>query len=218
MLKRILRRIYVSPEESVMEMILEHASLCKRAVQLLEEVLKLAVKGEVSERGIMGVEKAEREADKLRRAILDQLAEGALPPLSREDFVRLAERVDMIADWSREACRVMRAISDPSRLAKVGKPLLDLASYAREAAEKLFEALQALNTDLERARELIAEVERIEDRGDWTYAECLALLSRSWSEINDPLVLILVEDVENVVDASEDASDVLEEIIVRALR
>ncbi len=218
LLRKFLRSIYVPPEERLIKMVLDHASYCKDAASYLKESVESMVRGLEAEKKIVEVERAEREADRLRREILDYLAEGALPPLSREDFVRLTERVDMIADWSREACRILKALDKPSCLAKVGDTLIRLAEHAEEAAIKLYEAIGALSESLDEARKLVAEVERIEDLGDKAYAECLTELSRHWSEINNPLVLVLIEDVENVVDAAEDASDVLEEIIIRALR
>lgn len=218
LLRGLLRRIYVSPEEEVLKMVLEHSDRCRAAAMHLREALELAVEGKPLDEKIAEIEEAEREADRLRRAILDHLAEGALPPLSREDFVRLAERVDMVADWSREAARVLKALGCPPCLRDVSKALLKLGKHAEEAAEKLYEAIGVLGRDLKKARELVAEVERIEDWGDWAYAECLAELSKHWSDINNPLVMVLIQDVENVIDAAEDASDVLEEIIIRALR
>jgi len=217
-IRRLMKRIYVSPEEEVLSMVLEHSVKCRDAARHLRELLELAVEGKSLDQKIAEIERAERDADKLRRAILDHLAEGALPPLSREDFVRLVERVDMVADWSREAARILRALECPSCLRGVSESLLKLGRHAEEAAEKLYEAVRVLGQDLRKARELVAEVERIEDKGDWAYAECLAVLSKHWEDINNPLVMVLVQDVENVVDAAEDASDVLEEIIIRALR
>ena len=218
MLEKLFRRIYVSPEERVLKMTLDHADKCRNAAKRLREALEEALREGDVKRKIAEVEQAERDADKLRREILDYLAEGALPPLSREDFVRLAERVDSIADWSREAVRVLKVICGEVNLTKLGDPLIKLASHAEEASEKLYEAIKAMSEDLKKARDLVAEVERIEDRGDWAYADCLVYISKLWGEMQSPLVLLLVQYVENVVDAAEDASDVLEEIIIRALR
>jgi len=34
---------------------------------------------------------------------MDEVSKGDLPPTAREDIMHLVKRVDMVADWSREA-------------------------------------------------------------------------------------------------------------------
>ncbi|RLE91864.1 MAG: hypothetical protein DRJ46_01730 [Thermoprotei archaeon] len=216
--RSLFRTFYVSPEEEILKLVIQHSAKCKEAAEKLMQAVETALKGEAPRREIEAVENAEREADKIRRKILDQLATGALPPLGREDFVRLVERVDMVADWARDAVRVLKSMKDLASLKAVEKPLISLTLQAERSAQRLHEAITVMGEDLEKTRELVIDVEKIEDVGDWAYMECLEALSEKWSQIKDPLVLVLIQSVENVVDSAEDASDVLEEITIRALR
>lgn len=216
--RSLFRTFYVSPEEEILKLVIQHSAKCKEAAEKLMQAVETALKGEAPRREIEAVENAEREADKIRRKILDQLATGALPPLGREDFVRLVERVDMVADWARDAVRVLKSMKELASLKAVEKPLISLALQAERSAQKLHEAITVMGEDLKKTRELVIDVEKIEDVGDWAYMECLEALSEKWGQIKDPLVLVLIQSVENVVDSAEDASDVLEEITIRALR
>ncbi|HFC49150.1 MAG TPA: DUF47 family protein [Thermofilum sp.] len=188
--RSLFRTFYVSPEEEILKLVIQRSAKCKQAAEKLMQAVETALKGEPPHREIEAVEDAEREADKIRRRILDQLATGALPPLGREDFVRLVERVDMVADWARDAVRVLKSMKDLAFLKVIEKPLISLTLQAEKSAQRFHEAITVMGEDLEKTRELVIDIEKIEDVGDWAYMECLEALSEKWSQIKDPLVLV----------------------------
>ena len=163
----------------------------------------------------------EEEADSVRRKIIEELAKGALPPLSREDFVRLAERMDLIADWAKEAARLLSVIPCKKLRQELAGECLELVDLMYESTEKLYNAVSAMMTDFQKSLQLVHEIEVIEEKGDDLYIKCFSRLERAESGcIGVPGMLIskLVESFENTLDACEEVGDLIKIIVVRALR
>jgi len=84
----------------------------KHIVDDLEKAVGMAVsnKTEETKQLVSNITKAEKEADTLRRNFMDELAQGELPAADREDLMHLMKRVDMVADWCREATRLLNVL------------------------------------------------------------------------------------------------------------
>jgi len=217
LLSRLAKAIYASPEIKVYEKVINHAEVCASTAKALREAIDAAIKGDMPRDLIERVYELEKQADVLRRQILDDLAKGGLPPLTREDFVRLAERVDKVADWSKEAARLIKASQGLSLDDELKALVRSLAEAEVKAANLLHRALTEMQSSYDSALSIIKEIEKLEDEADEDYVKALALTAK----LPCPkMVLVerLIDAIENAIDACEDASDVLEEIIVRAIR
>lgn len=217
LLSRLAKAIYASPEIKVYEKVINHAEVCASTAKALREAIDAAIKGDMPRDLIERVYALEKQADVLRRQILDDLAKGGLPPLTREDFVRLAERVDKVADWSKEAARLIKASQGLSLDDELKALVRSLAEAEVKAANLLHRALTEMQSSYDSALSIIKEIEKLEDEADEDYVKALALTAK----LPCPkMVLVerLIDAIENAIDACEDASDVLEEIIVRAIR
>jgi len=216
-LKSLIRMIYISPEEQIYHSVVEHARTCEETVRVFYNIMESMRKGGDYLSMVYDVFRCEKRADELRRSILEMLAKGSMPPLSREDFVRLVERMDMVADWTKEACRILKIFHGKGVPEQYLGYVAELSRMEYRAVGRLREAVEALRTDYRRTLEIIREIEEIEDSADDIYIEALRFLAEN--EVPNPMLSEkLVEAVENAVDACEDASDVLEEIVIRAIR
>jgi len=85
-------------------MMQQHLASTSSIVRDSEKALSALVKNDAEEMSacIERVAKNEREADTLRRKVMDEVSKGDLPPTAREDMMHLVKRVDMAADWSRK--------------------------------------------------------------------------------------------------------------------
>ena len=90
----------------------------------------------------------------------------------------------------------------------------DLAQVSMDSSTLLVEALKESKKEYRKALEIINDIEVKEDEGDTLYIKSLAISRR----YRDFLLYKLIDNIENSIDAAEDASDVLEEIIVRIIR
>jgi len=220
LLSELLRWFGRRREVKALDLMEKHLANAVSAVEDLERSIKAALNGDVEDmlRCIKRVAEAEKEADRLRRAIMDELASEVISPVGREDLMHLVKRVDMIADWSREATRILEAVPLKETPREVLEECLKMAHGARECA---YAVRRAVNRLLERPEEALKEadvVERLEERVDELYMEARKVFARLAPECPSTPVLILLRDlmeaIENVADWCENSCDQIRVISV----
>lgn len=159
---------------------------------------------------------AERQADDLRRELLDRMSEGMFLPADREDLVHLVERVDDVADYANGAARLVvlfrEAPPEPLRqgIVNYGDLLLQATKHLADALDKLAAG------DRRAALELCTAVERTEEEADALKA---SLYQRLFSmELPAGTLLLLhdlIESMENTADKAEDAADLVRVLAVK---
>jgi len=220
---KFIKRFLKTPEDRALELTLQHAVLCEKAVITMTDVFYDSLK-HVDEQTVLKkiemVVKYEEEADSVRRKIVEELARGILPPLSREDFIRLVERMDMVADWAKDIARILRIIPREQLLGLCKECLLIFLKYIRVTSIVLRKAVESMNKDFEKTLRYLNLIEKLEERADDSYLNCLKELEKTVGEETANVLLLekLIEDLENLEDACEDTSDVIKVIIIRSLR
>jgi uncharacterized protein len=154
---------------------------------------------------------AEHEGDRLTHEVIDLLNRTFVTPLDRDDMYRLATVIDDICDHVEEAADDI----DAYEVRDVPARALDQAQVIYRAAAHLHEAVEGLEGFKDCSSQLHA-LRELEDEGDRLSREAVAELFRSGT---DPLTIIRWKDIheqlEEAVDACENAADVLEAIVVK---
>jgi len=219
-LSELLRWFAERRQAKALKLMERHLADVVSAVEDLVRALEAALAGD--EKGMMAsigrVAQAERDADWLRRAIMDALASEVISPAGREDLMHLVKRMDMIADWSREATRILEAIPLDEAPREVMEECLEMAKGAMECAHAVRKAVNVL---MERPEEALREadrVERLEERVDALYREARKTFARLPPGEHNAPVLILLRDlmdaIENVADWCENTCDQIRVICV----
>jgi len=178
--------------------------------RLLVDLLGREPDGETADL-IRGIKELEHEGDRLTHEVVDLLNRTFVTPFDRDDMYRLAGALDDVCDHVDEAAGHI-----------VGYGITDIRPAARaqgeviaRAATKLQEAVERLQGFRDSKRQL-TELRELEDEGDRLNHEAIAELFRS---NDDALYVIRWKDVheqlEEAVDACENAADVLEAILVK---
>jgi len=222
-IRNILRRKIDSSESKILELLLEHANICTESVTSLYNAISHLLERDIEEFEIWlrEVHKNEEKADELRRKIIEHLAKGVISPLNREDFVRLVERMDMIADSARDSARILeiqyaqRGILEH----KSSDIFLKMVEKARLCTETIKCAIKRIINDFEASLKLIHKVEEVEEDMDELYIRGLATLcSEEGPTQHSVLLERLIETIEKICDYSEDVGDILKVIIVRVIK
>ncbi len=157
------------------------------------------------------IREAEHEGDRLTHEVINLLNRTFVTPLDRDDMYRLATVIDDICDHIDEAADdigLYEVQEIPSAAARQ-------ADVIYRAASRLHEAVELLEGFKDSHRQLFA-LRELEDEGDRLVREAIADLFRS---DRDPLTIIKFKDIheqlEEAVDACENAADVLEAILVK---
>lgn len=206
-------------ESKAMLSMQRHLALTMTAVEDMERAVKAAValNEKETKEAIDRVTSSEREADRLRRTVMTELAAGELPSTDREDLMHLMKRVDMVADWSRESTRVLSGISMKDVPESLREAAVKMAEGVRECAKALRKAISRMSEKPEEAMQAADEVERLEEHVDDLFEKSRQLLGKEQNLSVGPAILIneLYEAIEMVADWCEDACDQIRVIIIR---
>ena len=157
------------------------------------------------------IRELEHEGDRLTHEVINLLNRTFVTPFDRDDMYRLASVIDDVCDHVDEAADNI----DAYEVRQVPQKALQQAEVIHRAASRLHEAVERLEGFKDSSRQLAA-LRELEDEGDRLSREAIAELFRSGA---DPLTIIrwkdIHENLEDAVDACENAADVLEAILVK---
>jgi len=196
-----------------------HLALTTGIVEDLEKAMRASIKGDKkeTERCIQRVASSEKEADGLRRNVMDEISTGELSPTDREDLMNLVKKVDMVADWSRESTRILGAIPMDNVPVSIKDESIEMVVNAKECAVSLQKCVNSIMKKPEEALKAADTVERQEEKVDDIHEKARILLGKEDIQKAGVAVLIgqLFEAIEMIADSCEDACDQVRVIIVR---
>ena len=190
-----MARLRLTPQKREFFDLFTQASANARDIaRLLVELLE---DWPASREKLRDIREAEHEGDRLTHEVINLLNRTFVTPLDRDDMYRLAAAIDDVCDHMDEAA---------DNIALYGVRVIPPEAKAQanvvlRASIKLDEAVA---------------LRELEDEGDRLSREAIADLFRSGQ---DPLTIIRWKDIheqlEEAVDACENAADVLEAILVK---
>lgn len=206
-------------ETKALGVVQRHLALTTGIVEDLEKAIHAAVSGDVKEmrRCIERVATSEREADVLRRKVMDEISTGELSPTDREDLMGLVKRVDMVADWNRESTRILGAIPMEYVPNTIKAEFSDMIKGVKACVISLQKCVNKMMTRSEEALQAADEVEREEEKVDDIHEKARVLLGKEDISRAGVAVLIsqLFEAMEMIADSCEDVCDQVRVIMVR---
>ncbi|MBS7647828.1 DUF47 family protein [Candidatus Bathyarchaeota archaeon] len=206
-------------ETKALAIIQRHLALTTSIVEDLDKAVAAAVKKDVKEMRacIERITSNEREADVLRRKVMDEVSKGELPPTAREDIMHLVKRVDMVADWSRESTRVLSVLPMEDVPESIKGEIMEMAKGVKECAILLQKCVNKIITKPEEALQAADAVERGEEKVDDLHEKARMLLGKENLSKAGVAVLIgqLFEALEMIADSCENACDQVRVIVVR---
>ncbi len=210
-------------EKRALKLSKEHMNEIVKVVEAMKELVYSFSKGERDlETKSKKVMDEEKKADSKKAEVIDELSKGNFPPLNREMIIRLIMTTDDIADNARAASAKLTFLNPKNIDDDVKKGLKNLADLAFESSKLLEEAFSLLIKDPEKAIEKTEEVEKIEEKADYFRAKNLTPLLVKWADDSQKpgtsYFLWEVEDnIEEVLDQSENSADVIREIAIGVL-
>ena len=158
---------------------------------------------------VRDIQALEKEGDRIDREIGRRLEESFVAPFDREDIHQLSGRLDDVLDF-------IQAVAESLVIYDVQKPTDECRELARILADQGVEleaALKRMNK-MKGATSHLEKVHELEHRADGVSRAAIARLFR---ERMDPLEVIkwreLYLEMENAIDAAEDAAEAIERMI-----
>jgi predicted phosphate transport protein (TIGR00153 family) len=158
-----------------------------------------------------GIIECEQRGDVLTREIVDRLNTTFITPFDREDIHALAEELDDVVDD-------VMAVSHRLQLTGVTKPIVELQQQAEILVKMADETvlLMARLKSMKNVQSHLDAIDRLETEGDAIYRATQArLFSGEFEALDVMRYKDLVEAMEAALNTLEDASNVVESIVVK---
>jgi predicted phosphate transport protein (TIGR00153 family) len=202
-------RISLVPQNREFFRLLEHAS--ENAVGIARQLLRMIEEFPSNGTELREIKELEHEGDRLTRQVVDLLNRTFVTPFDRDDIYRLAGAIDDVCDHVDEAAGNIAGYG----VEQIRPKAKEQAQVILRSAEKLHEAVELLEGFKDSSSQLHA-LRDLEDESDRLNRDAVSEL---FSSGEDPIAVIRWKDIheqlEEAVDACENAADVLEAILVK---
>jgi len=206
---RLLARFSLLPRDrTFFDLFIEAGQNSVHAATLLDRMMRKWPEEAGISREIL---KAEQEGDRITHDIVKRLNTTFVTPIDREDIYGLATQMDDIVDFTEEA-------ADFLGLYKIEAPMEQASALTKvlvASCEQLAMGLEHLR-DFKDLDKYWIEIHRLENEGDRISRDAVASL---FSNGIDPMVVIRWKDMfavlENAIDATETAAQILEGIVIK---
>jgi len=209
---------------SAIERMEAHLELTVDCVESLYDAVKASIGGlENPLQKLRELSHKEMEADYTRRAILNELSVSELMPDDKAALMDLVRRIDWIADWAREAGRLMSIIHMEGLSEELKIMISKMVERIKECTYNVKNTVSLLLSDVEKSLESADRVERLEEEVDDIYEECRKTFIKTGSCGNVTLgemimIAQFLDALENIADWCENTVDQVRVIAVRVSR
>ena len=156
------------------------------------------------------ISRLEREADDIRRILIDELHQTFITPIDREDIFALSRAIDDVIDHAKNTVKEMEIFEVESN-----EHLCQMAELLQKGAEQLVGAMRHLKKNPNVAVEYAVRAKRIENRMNDSY---LAALKQLFSG-HDPRVMFSLREIyrhfNRSADRVDEAANIISNVVVK---
>jgi len=204
-----IRDLFKPREDKFMRLLVEQAAKTVEGMELLEEFMK-GNDGEVAER----LTQVEKEADEVRRILIDELNRSFITPIDREDIFALSLTIDDILDYGYSTVDEMVILEVESN-----SYLRRMVSLVREAANEIYMGVLRLQDHPNVANDHAVRAKALENRVETVYREALAELFHGPTDIDHVMEMLKLREIyrhlSNAADRGDQAANVIGDIVVK---
>jgi predicted phosphate transport protein (TIGR00153 family) len=188
-----------------------YSRAAQNTVEIARQLVDLLNEFPQAEGLLRDIKELEHEGDRLTRELVDLLNRTFVTPFDRDDMFQLASALDDICDHIDEAAGNIAGYG----VTEIRPSAKQQAEVILRSTEKLSEAVAQIDGFKDADRQL-NELRDLEDEGDRLNREAVSQLFKTET---DAIAIIRWKDIheqlEEAVDACENAADVLEAILVK---
>ncbi len=202
-------RLFRRREDVFQKLIEEQDSLTYEALKLLVKYLETG-KAEVAEE----LSIKEKEADEVRRILIDELNRTFVTPFDREDIFSLSRSIDDVVDYADSTVIemvILKVSSTPY--------MLRIASLLKDAAYEIWHAVQRLPKHPKVAIDHAQRAKALENRVEAVYREAVADLFSGPEDLHHVVEMLKLREVyrhlSNAADRGDEAANIIADIVVK---
>lgn len=204
-----MRRLFTKRQNVFIKLIKEQATLTLDGMEALKAYLAshdLADSARLVSK--------EKEADEVRRILIEELNRTFITPFDREDIFALSRTIDDVLDYA------YTTVSEMEILKVEPTPYMQrMASLLRDAAYELLMAVNRLEEHPGVANDHAQRAKALENRVEDVYREALADLFSGAEDIKHVVKMLKLREVyrhlSNAADRGDEAANVIADIVVK---
>lgn len=196
-------------EEVFHRLIREQASIAYEGVKLLVKYLETQ-DPEIAEELAL----KEKEADEIRRILIDELNRTFVTPFDREDIFALSRSIDDVIDYADSTVSEMVVLRvEPTPY------MLRIASLLKDAAYEIYQGVLRLQKNPSVAIDHAQRAKALENRVEGVYREAIADLFSGPEDIHHVVEMLKLREVyrhlSNAADRGDEAGNIIADIVVK---
>lgn len=189
--------------------LVEQSALVVEGTAALKDYMKKPTKKNAAQ-----VRNIEKQADEVRRMMIDELNRTFITPIDREDLFGLSRAIDDVLDNAYSTTSEMDILDvEPNDY------LQTMADMLHSSAEEIRLAVERLERHPNVADSHAVRAKAIENRMETLYAEAIADLFKKPSDLQDVVNMMKLREIYrhmlHAVQASEDAANIISDIVVK---
>jgi predicted phosphate transport protein (TIGR00153 family) len=156
----------------------------------------------------------EKEADEVRRILIDELNRSFVTPFDREDIFALSRSIDDVIDYADSTVSEMVTLKvQPTQY------MQRMATLLKDAAYELYQAVLRLQKHPNVAIDHAQRAKALENRVEGVYREALADLFSGPEDLHHVVEMLKLREVyrhlSNAADRGDEAANVIADVVVK---
>ena len=203
------REFFKPRQDKFLELLIRQAEMTLQGMDALELYMK-----KCSEKHAASVVQAEKDADEVRRILIDDLNRTFVTPIDREDIFALSRAIDDVMDYAYTTVEEMRIFEvEPNDF------LQRMVSLLQDAAGEIHLAMMRLKENPGVASEHASRAKALENRVERVYREAVADLFSGPEDIHHVMEMLKLREIyrhlSNCADRGDEAANVIHDIVVK---
>jgi len=204
-----IRDLFRPHQDRFLELLIKHAEYSVEATDMLLKYLDRP-----SDKHSARMRQIEKDADEVRRILVEELNRTFATPMDREDIHALSRNLDDVVDYAYSTTEEMEILDiEPNEY------LRRMATLLRDAAVELHLGMLRLNDHPGVANEHAQRAKALENRVERVYREALADLFSKPQDIEHIMDILRLREVyrhlSNAADRGDEAANHLSDIVVK---
>jgi predicted phosphate transport protein (TIGR00153 family) len=202
-------KLFSNRQNKFIKLIQQQATLTLEGLEALNVYMET-----LDQEAVSLLTKKEKEADEVRRILIDELNRTFITPFDREDIFALSRTIDDVLDYAYSTVDEMYVLKvEPTPYMR------RIASLLKEAAYELYMAASRLEEHIAVAGDHAQRAKALENRVEAVYRDAIADLFSGPDDVHEIMNMLKLREVyrhlSNAADRGDEAANVIADIVVK---
>ncbi|MBE9523461.1 MAG: DUF47 family protein [Chloroflexi bacterium] len=202
-------KLFKKKQDKFIALLIEQSSLTFKGVETLQKYMKSHSHTLAEE-----LTRIEKEADEVRRILIDELNRSFVTPIDREDIFALSRSIDDVVDYAYSTISEMDVLNvEPTTF------MMRMTSLLKDATYELYIAMQRLQENPAVAAEHSQRAKALESRVERVYREAIADIFSGPEDVHQVFEMLkrreVLRHLSNAADRVDEAANLIADIVVK---